>query len=456
MVEKTRPLSRRRFLGHSIAAAALAGSARAAGRIRGANDRIRVGFIGVGNRGTQLLHIFQSFEDVDVVALCDVYEPFLYRDRSRVDPGLLAELGGRVPEMGESFAKSVGRYRDFRRLLDRDDVDAVVISTPDHWHAVQTVLACESGKDVFVEKPLTIAIGEGKAMVAAAERTGRVVQVGLQRRSSPMYKRLSEQVRAGRIGKVTVARAYRVSNMYPGGIGRKLTKDPPDSLDWDLWLGPRAWRPYQDNIHPYRFRWWGEYSSQVANWGVHYFDLIRWMMGEEAPKYVSAHGGKYAVDDDRTIPDTMEVVFEFASGGLLVFGQYEAGGGSILGRADVELTGTLGTLSAGDGLGFRITPSAGGQFQSNDPRTEAEESLFDWRDETEAHVRDFLDCVKTRRPCNSTLEEGNRSTIFAHLANIAMETGTRIEWDPVRERIVSPADANRLLEYEYRKPWRLT
>jgi predicted dehydrogenase len=454
--EKTRPLSRRRFLGHSIAAAALAGSARAGGRIRGANDRIRVGFIGVGNRGTQLLHIFQSFEDVDVVALCDVYEPFLYRDRSRVDRELLAELGGRVPEMGESFAKSVGRYRDFRRLLDRDDVDAVVISTPDHWHAVQTVLACEGGKDVFVEKPLTIAIGEGKAMVAAAERTGRVVQVGLQRRSSPMYKRLSEQVRAGRIGKVTVARAYRVSNMYPGGIGRKLTKDPPDSLDWDLWLGPRAWRPYQDNIHPYRFRWWGEYSSQVANWGVHYFDLIRWMMGEEAPKYVSAHGGKYAVDDDRTIPDTMEVVFEFASGGLLVFGQYEAGGGSILGRADVELTGTLGTLSAGDGLGFRITPSAGGQFQSNDPRTEAEESLFDWRDETEAHVRDFLDCVKTRRPCNSTLEEGNRSTIFAHLANIAMETGARIEWDPVRERIVSPADANRLLEYEYRKPWRLT
>jgi predicted dehydrogenase len=443
-------------LGHSVAAGALAGSARAAGRVLGSNDRVRVGFIGAGNRGTQLLHIFQSFEDVDVVALCDVYEPYLYRDRSRVDSGLLAELGGRVPEMGESLGKSVGRYRDFRRLLDRNDVDAVVISTPDHWHAVQTVLACESGKDVFVEKPLTIAIGEGRAMIDAAERTGRVVQVGLQRRSSPVYRRLSEQVRQGRIGKVTVARAYRVSNMYPGGIGRKSLKDPPAELDWDLWLGPRAWRPYQDNIHPYRFRWWRDYSSQVANWGVHYFDAIRWMMDENAPIHVSAHGGRFAVDDDRTIPDTMEVVFEFASGGLLVFGQYEAGGGSVLGRAEIELNGTLGTLSAGDAWGFRITPSAGGQFQPADPRTEAEEFQVEWRDDTVAHVRDFLDCVKERRLCACTLEEGHRSTIFAHLANIALETGTRVEWDPVRERIVSPSEANRFLDYEYRKPWRLS
>ena len=159
-------------------------------------------------------------------------------------------------------------------------------------------------------------------MVDAARRGKRVVQVGTHRRSSKLYAQLADLVKAGKIGKVTVARSYRLSNMYPKGIGKAADGKPPVGLDWDMWLGPRPERPFNKNIAPYKFRWWRLYSSQVANWGVHYFDAIRWMLGETAPASVSAHGGNFAVDDARTIPDTLEAIFEFASGSLMGFGQY--------------------------------------------------------------------------------------------------------------------------------------
>jgi predicted dehydrogenase len=170
-------------------------------------------------------------------------------------------------------------------------------------------MACDSGKDVYVEKPLSATILEGRKMVEAATRNSRVVQVGMQRRSSQAYQKVAELIQEGRIGKVTAVRAYRISNMSPHGIGRYQSQDPPPGLDWEMWLGPRKQRPYQDNIAPYKFRWWQSYSSQVANWGVHLFDVVRWALGEVAPASVSAHGGRFAVDDDRTIPDTMEVEY---------------------------------------------------------------------------------------------------------------------------------------------------
>jgi predicted dehydrogenase len=451
--------NRRRFLETSVAAGL--GVGVAAGRTAGfgANDRVRVGFIGVGNRGSQLLDVFMGFPEVEVAALCDLYEPYLYRDRSRVSRQWLDELGGRIPQMKENLPDSVARYRDFRQVLDRKDIDAVVIATPDHWHALQMIAACESGKDVYVEKPLTATIAEGRKMVATAERTGRVVQVGLQRRSSQVYVNLPALIQGGRIGHVSVARAYHVSNMYPSGIGRKQPTDPPKDFDWDSWLGPREWRPFQENIHPYRFRWWGDYSSQVGNWGVHYFDAIRWMLGEETPRWISAHGGKYAVDDDRTIPDTMEVTYEFSSKRILVFGQYEASGGEALERGEIELRGTLGNLYSTpayeSGAGYRIVPSPGGQFQPPELKCRPDEVSVERGDPTVAHVRNFLDCVKSRQTPACPITEGHRSTTYAHLANIALVTGQRIEWDAENERIVDPVGANELLHYEYRKPWSL-
>jgi predicted dehydrogenase len=417
---------------------------------------VRVGFIGVGNRGTQLLRGFLAQKDCQVVALCDVYEPYLMRDRNAVDPRIFKSIGdGFVPRMGENFEGPVERHSDFRRLLEQKDIDAVVVATPDHWHAIQTVTAFDAGKDVYVEKPLTATISEGRKMVQAQQRTNRVAQVGLHRRSSRLYAHLHDLVRDGHIGKVTVARAYRVSAMFPEGIGRMPDAAPPAGLDWDMWLGPRAARPFRFNLAPYKFRWWSDYSTQMGNWGVHYCDAVRWLVDEEAPAAVSAHGGRYAIDDDRTIPDTLDVTFEFASGRILHFGQYEACDCSPFPAAELELNGTKASIYPGaEAHGAKIVPARKGQFQNAGSMAGEELAAVDG-DLTHQHIRNFLDCVRSRQRCNCDLETGHRSTTFAHLANLALKTRSRLEWDAQRERVTNVEAANQLLEYEYRAPWKL-
>jgi len=416
----------------ALGAVAAAGAARAKAAPQ---DRIRVGFVGVGNRGGQLLNATLPNKDVEVAALCDVYEPFLDQWKAR--------LGG-----------GVHTYRDFRHLLERKDLDAVFIATPDHWHAIQMIEACQAGKDVYVEKPLSITIHEGRRMVEAVRRTGRVVQVGLQRRSSELFARIRRLVQDDGIGKVTVARAYRLNNMWPSGIGKPPDTPPPPGLDWDLWLGPRPKRPFNPAIAPYKFRWWQAYSSQMANWGVHYFDVIRWILGEDAPASVTMHGGRFAVDDLRDIPDTAEACFEFASGRLLVFGQYEASGAPIFPAGELELRGTRGALYADD-RAFEIVPERGGQFQDPAPRMRPVRGRASDTSIEAQHVRNFLDCVKSRATPNCPVEEGHRSTTFALLANISLATRSRLEWDASTERITNNRAANDLLHYRYRAPWRL-
>jgi predicted dehydrogenase len=452
-------VTRRDFVKKSAAASGTAIGLAALGMpvmnpVFGASDRIRMGFIGIGNRGSQLLELFMTNPDVDVVALCDVYEPYLLRDRSKVEPRFFKEIS-QVPKMGEVFGGKVDRYSDFRKLLERKDIDAVCIATPDHWHALQMTMAVDSGKDVYVEKPLTATLFEGRKMVEAAKRTNRVVQVGLNRRGSPIYQQLAKLVKEGKIGKVTVSKAYRISNMYPNGIGNAKPENPPKGLDWDMWLGPRAYRPYQYNIAPYKFRWWKDYSTQMGNWGVHYMDAIRWLIGEQAPIAITARGGKYVLHDDRDIPDTMEVIFEMPSGSLVMFSIYEASGGEALPWGEIELRGTHGNVYCSE-RGYRITPSKAGQFQNWKTLTEAvENKLPKEEDPTGNLVRNFLDCVKSRKEPWCPIEEGHRSTSFAHLANIALEKQMRLVWDAQKERFANSEKANQLLHYEYRKPWKL-
>jgi predicted dehydrogenase len=463
MQSDTPAISRREFLKSSAAAAAggtLAVEATGAPSIQrasGANDRILVGFIGVGNRGSQLLEGFMAQKDCQVAALCDVYEPYLARDRAQVDAGILQSLGAdRVPRMGEAFDPPPARFKDFRRLLEQKEIDAVVIATPDHWHAIQTIAALEAGKDVYVEKPLTVTIPEGRKMVEAGKRHRRVTQVGLHRRSSKLYHHVHTLVQKGKIGRVSVARAYRVSNMYPNGIGTYPDATPPKGLDWDMWVGPRAMRPYRYSIAPYKFRWWLDYSSQMGNWGVHYCDAMRWVLDEEAPVSVSAHGGKYLVEDDRTIPDTLEVTFEFSSGRIMVFGQYEACDSRPLQTGEIEFCGTLADLYPGEeARGCKIIPSARGQFQKPVERVEAQDIASMDGDLTHQHIRNFLDCVKSRAQCNCDLETGHRSTTFAHLANLALATRSRLEWDAKNERITNNEQASNSMDYEYRAPWKI-
>lgn len=442
-------INRRAFSG--VAATAATAAALAPSRVLGANEQLRVGFIGVGNRGCQVLAGFLQQPDAKVVALCDVYEPYLNATYDKVDPRFTA-LGGRIPKMAK-VPDDVARVKDYRQVLDRKDIDAVVIATPDHWHAIQTIDACKAGKDVYVEKPLSITIVEGRAMVEAARKHDRVVQVGTHRRSSRMYAELAEVVRSGALGKVTVAKIAYTTNMAPKGIGKAPDSAPPADLDWDLWLGPRPARPFNENVMPYKFRWHQLYSSQMGNWGVHYFDLVRWLTGERAPASVCAMGGRYAVEDSRTIPDTSEAVFEHASGMLTVFSLYESTGQKVLGRgAEVELRGTIGTAYANT-RGYEIVPERGGQFQDPTPRRKPLQVKASDGDLDAQAARDFVDNVKGRKRPNADVEEGHRSTSFCHLANISLATRARLDWDADSERFTNHEGANALLHYEYRSPW---
>lgn len=411
-------------------------------KVAGANDRIQVGMIGVGLRGGQLLNglLEEVNSDALVTAICDVYEPHLNKTAA-----MLASLG-----------RHVEQYTDFRKLLDRRDLDAVIIATPDHWHALQTIAACRSGKDVYVEKPLSMTIHEGRRMVEVSRESGRIVQVGTQRRSSNTWQKLAHMTLAGELGKTTLSRAYRISNMYPDGIGKLRSTTPPSDLDWDMWLGPRSKRPYQRNITPYTFRWWKDYSSQMANWGVHYLDAMRWCIGEQAPTSICALGGHFAIEDDRTIPDTAQAMFQFASGHLSMFGTYEATGNPILRDGEMEIRGTKGTAYISS-TSISVVPERGGQFQDGTPRMDPIDIHMKQSSPSldATHIRNFLDCVKSRQLPAADIEIGHRSTTMALLANISLATKSRLEWDAKKEVVTNVREANNYLHYDYRSPWSL-
>lgn len=470
MIKKTNKATRRAFIANTgmVTAGLTLGvshlSANSYGRIMGANDKIRMGFIGIGNRGSQLLEIFMNQTDVEIAALCDIYEPYLLRDRSRVDPRYIKDRPSQVPKMGEMFPNKVERYSDYRKLLENKNIDAVCIATPDHWHAIMTIDAIKAGKDVYIEKPLSKTIHEGRAMVNAGKNSKQIVTVGLNRRAAPTFQKLAKEIPNGKIGKVTFSSTCYVSNMFPGGIGKMKPENPPKDFNWDAWLGPRAERPYQYNIAPYMFRWWNDYANQLSNNGVHYLDLMRWMLNEEAPSAVNAFGGKYAVDDDRTIPDTLQVTYEFASGSIATANVLEASSGSFVPYGFIELRGTKGTLYTNEN-DYKIVPTSPGQFQSWKRQMEAEEYQLGVKDKLSSDnsnfnstanlIRNFLDCIKSRETPFSTLEIGHRSTCLAQIASISLAVKQRLQWDAVNERFTNSEEANKLLHYEYRKPYKL-
>jgi predicted dehydrogenase len=445
-------IDRRTFTQEAVSLGALAALAHP-GRARGSNDRVRLGFIGVGNRGDQLLDAFMVHKDAEIAALCDVYEPYLQAAAKKV---------GGQPHL----------YGDFRQLLDRKDLDAVIIATPDHWHALQFVAACQSGKDVYVEKPLSLTIGEGRKMVTVAEATQRITQVGLHRRSTPFIQEAVRLIRSGAIGHVSVAKCYHLRNESPDGIGRPADCDPPAGLDWDFWLGPAPKVPYNPNRCLYKFRWFSDYSGgQLTNFGTHYLDVIQWALGLEAPRGVFAVGGKYAIADNRDIPDTMEVVWEYAGPTLVTMSQFNANSAAGNQRgAEVEFRGTLGTMLVQENQGFVILPEQirtkelpalspiarqANALQARATRSARAALEVKGVSRTEDHTRNFLDGVKTRRPCTCPVAIGHRSTSATLLAKMAWRSRRYLTWDADRERVTNGEEANRLLSYDYRPPWRL-
>ena len=442
-----RPITRREFT-RTLAAVGTT-AALSSFRVFGANDRVRLGFIGLGNRGDQVLDAFRKQNDAEVVAICDIYEPYL---------DFAAQKIGTNPK----------RFKDYRKLLELKDVDAVVIATPDHWHALQTIHACEAGKDIYVEKPISLRVAEGRAMVEAVKRHQRVCQAGLNRRSSAMIRELAEFVRGGGLGKVTAARCFHTQNEWPKGIGKPPDSEPPSGLDWEAWLGPAPKVRYNRNRGLYQFRWFFDYSGgQITNMGVHYLDVIHWALGQNTPLAVTALGGKFAVADNREIPDTMEAVWHYPGDTLVTYTQFNANGADAAAKpCEIEFRGTKGTLylksNGWEVVPENITPN---EFPCRSPidrnvergwRTgEApmiEPKKVSGRADPADHARNFLDCLKSRAACNSDIESAHRSTSTTLIANIAMQIKAHLEWDAKAEKFTNNTAANKLLRYDYRPP----
>ncbi|HEY8504243.1 MAG TPA: Gfo/Idh/MocA family oxidoreductase [Gemmataceae bacterium] len=449
-------LTRRSFLSSSGAALSGAAALTAAGygRAAGANERVGVGFIGYGLIGKRHVIDFKEQPDVTMAAVCDVHR-------------------GRLEEAKAFIGGPVKGYGDFRKLLDDRDVDAVVVSTPDHWHALQTMLACAAGKDVYVEKPLTLFPREGRWMIDVARKHRRVVQVGTQQRSGGHYRRARELIRQGHIGEVMSVRAHAFRNIMPG-YGAPPDGEPPPEIDYDLWLGPAPQRPYNPNRCIYHFRWFWDYSGgQMTNLGQHSLDIADWILGVGTLRAVTSAGGRFCLKDNGETPDTQDAIFEL-DGWTAVWSHRECCRGEPAG-APLEFFGTKGSLGISR-RGFKITadadvppPNTVPQFTGAHPvggpqpvevsgprklRTEEiEDNSGDTRAQLRDHVRNFLDCVKSRGTPVSDLESGHRVATMCHLANLSLRLGRKLRWDAEKETIPGDAEAAGRLVRPYRAPW---
>ncbi len=405
---------------------ALAGmtTALARRRAQGANTRIGVGIIGCGNKGEALWKNFLAHPAVEPVAVAEVYQPF--RERG------VAMSGGRARA-----------YSDFRKLLDDRDVQAVVIATPDHWHALMTVMACRAGKDVYVEKPLSLAVAEGRVMVDEARRHKRVVQVGSQQRSGAHYVKALGLIKEGRIGDVHQISVGFTRNVLPGFKPKDFPVNA-SNLDWEMWLGPAPKVAFDPFRCLYNFRWFWDYSGgQMTNFGAHHLDIARWALGATAPTAVSGFGGRFAIKDGGETPDVQEVVYQFP-GCVVTWTAREINKGER--PFDIEFHGTKGTLGITRG-GFKVLPE---RAPAGAPAVEEKGSEMD-----RAHIANFLACVESRDRPHADVEEGHRSATMCHLGNIATRLGRSLRWDPARETVIGDAEANRWLARPYRKPWSL-
>lgn len=426
-------------VGAAGAAVPAAGAGRADQRV-GANDKIAIAIIGCGGQGKADLGAFLRVPEIDCRAVAEVDEE---------------RLGEAIKFVADARGRNPDGYRDFRRILERKDIQAVVVAAPDHWHALPAILACQAGKDVYVEKPLATSISEGRAMVRAARRYNRIVQVGTQQRSSDHFRDAVAFVRSGELGKLRFVRAWACLD-WKGSIGAPADQNPPATVDYDFWLGPAPKRPFNPMRFHHNFRWFWDYSGGLqVDWGAHMIDVVVWGLGE-SPVGASAVGGKFGYPDDiRETPDTQKSLIEFKTYSILWEHMIGCGVGPWQREHGVEFHGQNGILvvdrggwevySETDAMGpngrvFRMTAK---------PRqTSSQDFHF-------AHVRNFVDCLKTRAKPAGDVEQGHLSIIPSHLANIAFRLGRRVRWDPEKEEILGDAEGQRLVGRAYRSPWAL-
>lgn len=427
--------NRREFLTSSGkgAAAITAFAWSASARATSANDQLTVGIIGPGGMGSNHLNLLAANPQVKLAYLCDVDEKRLGDAVSTCD-----KLGGGKPRA----------VKDLRQVYDDKSVDAVWIATPDHWHGPATILACDAGKHVYVEKPCAHNIREGRLMIEAARRNQRVVQVGTQSRSTEHVQKAMEKLRSGAIGDVLVSKAW--NSQRRGSIGHATPSDPPSTLDYDLWTGPAPLVPFQKNLLPSIWRWWYNFGcGDMGNDGVHDIDLACWGLGVDShPTSVVALGGKYFFDDDQQFPDTQYVVFEYAGDGQvghkrqLIFEQRiwspYVQEGLENGNA---FYGTQGMMLLGKRGGYKLFG----------PRNKLIEEVGTGEPNLPAHHQNFMDCVRSGARPNADIEINHRSSTLCHLGNIATRTGVALLFEPTEERVTNHADAAALVRRHYRE-----
>ena len=428
-----RAVNRRQFLGSSAKNAAVAAgmvglagaTAVAASSAKAtASERVRLATIGVRNQGKTLTSHLASLPDVDVVALCDV-------DESLRPIAMSAFADGRPTPRWES---------DFRRVLDDRSIDAIVIATPDHWHASMTILACQAGKDVYVEKPVSHNVREGQQMAAAARRFDRVVQSGLQQRSGTHFQSAVDFVRSGKLGAVHLAKAWTVHRRKP--IGRKRDSSPPDGVDYDLWLGPAPARAFNANRFHYNWHWFWDYGTgELGNWGTHMLDVARWGLGVGLPTRVSATGGRFHFEDDQETPDTLVVQYAYPKATIVWEHRLWSTHGVEGRSAAAAFYGELGTLVVDRG-GWKVYDFA-------------ETIASDSSEQSVSHLRNFIDCIKNRARPTADIETGHISSALCHLGNIAYRVGREVTFVPETAAFAGDRDANLLLSRSYRAGWEL-
>jgi predicted dehydrogenase len=431
--------TRRKFLKNSaIAAAGISIAPAFSSTIKGipASERINIGVIGCNGQGFSDLSAFLENPQVECIALCDIDESVLNRRASNVE-----KIRGKKP---------ANLYKDWRKLIDNKDIDLVIVGTPDHWHCMQMVAACEAGKDVYCEKPIGRTIEECNLMVKAAEKYKRIVQVGQWQRSDPHWQDAVSFIKSGKLGKIRLVRVFSYQGWCPS-IPVLADEPVPAGVDYDMWLGPATKRPFNRNRFHFTFRWFWDYAGGLmTDWGVHLLDYALFGMNVTAPKSIMAMGGKYGYPDDACeTPDSLQTIYEFDGFNVLWDHAIGIDDGAYGRNHGLGFVGENGTLVV-NREGWEVIP----EKVNGKIRMEAVPLAKGTGKGLKNHVKNHLDCIASRNPnTNASIEIGAHIAKFSALGNIAYRTGKKLVWDG--SKFINDTEANNYLVPSYRDPWKL-
>ncbi len=437
--------SRRKFLATAVTGAIAATAAPLAfseekaiiqpvvmqGRTLSANDRIRIAVIGVNSRGKDHIDVLMKIPNVEVATLCDP-DLRVLRDKSKW--------------FEDTYKKKVAVEQDFRKVFDDKNIDAVTIASPNFWHTLHAIYACQAGKDVYVEKPATHNIAEGKKLIEAAYKYNRVVQHGVQLRSSVAIREAIQHLRNGLIGRVYMARGL-VFRWRPD-IGNKGVSKVPADLNYDLWCGPAPMAPFTENLVHYNWHWhWNYGNGDIANQGVHETDLCMWGLDVGLPEHITSMGGKFLWDDCKEVPEIMTSIFNYPKEKKMI--QFEVRHWCT----NREDGADVGNIFYGD-KGYLVVKNYG-TYESYLGQNREKGPARSERGELDLHMANWLDAVRARDKSiqNGPVESGHLSSALAHLGNISYRLGRQLNFDPISERFIGDEDANAMLTRQYRAPY---